>query len=243
MWGLDFLGYGRSPRRPLIDGPALGLAALPEGQAAIALPQLRLAINHIRSVNGGQPVDLIAHSWGTIPALQFAAHHANQVGKLVLFGAIAPRKLNLTVPAMGGTRILSVWEQYRRFIEDVPKGQPQVLSDQNMQEWVTAHLQTPRGAAPGVVPSVVTPNGPLIDIMETWSDKPVYDLAQVQSPTLLVRGEWDSVSSEADTAVLMQALGSTKKRNLTIPKATHLMHLEFARTTLYLAVNTFLGEP
>lgn len=68
----------------------------------------------------------------------------------------------------------------------------------------------------------------------------LYEPACVEAPTLLVRGEWDSLCSDADAATLLNALGSTRKTDCKIARATHLMHLESQREVLYRHTNDFL---
>lgn len=58
----------------------------------------------------------------------------------------------------------------------------------------------------------------------------------------MVRGEWDSLCTDADATTLLDALGSTHKRDCRIESATHLMHLESQREMLYRHTNAFLRE-
>jgi alpha-beta hydrolase superfamily lysophospholipase len=59
-------------------------------------------------------------------------------------------------------------------------------------------------------------------------------------PTLLIRGEWDSVCDDRDAAHLLKNIGASDKSDVKIPYATHLMHLESQRVALHNAVNQFL---
>ena len=236
VWGFDFSGFGRSKHPPSIDQK-------PIGRADAAALQIAAVVDSIRSQNGGKPIYLVAHSWGTIPAAKFAIQSPEKVGKLVMFAPIVQRHMSHTVPELGPTRLLSVWEQYRRFVEDVPKGQPPVLHDRHMQAWASAYLAQDPSSATRQPPSLITPNGPLVDIMTQWSGTALYEPAKLRTPVLLVRGEWDSLCTDQDAAGWLAAADSTNKRDVKIPKATHLMHLENGRSALYQAVNDFLGAP
>lgn len=236
VWGFDFSGFGRSER-------PLGIDQKPIGRADSAALQIAAVVDSIRSQNGGKPIYLVAHSWGTIPAAKFAIQSPEKVGKLVMFAPIVQRHMSLTVPSLGPTRLLSVWEQYRRFIEDVPKGQPPLLQDRYIQAWASAYLAQDPSSAARQPPSLTTPNGPLVDIMTQWSGTALYEPAKLRTSVLLVRGEWDSLCTDQDATAWLAATGSTSKREVKIPHATHLMHLENGRTALYQAVNDFLGTP
>jgi pimeloyl-ACP methyl ester carboxylesterase len=137
---------------------------------------------------------------------------------------------------------VSLWAQYRRFVEDVPSGQQQVLSEAHFQAWGEAYLATDTTAGTRVPPSVWTPSGPGADVQAWWSGDWLYEPACVEAPTLLVRGAWDSLCTDADAATLLDALGSIHKAGRKIDRATHLMHLESQRSELYQQTNDFLQE-
>jgi len=239
VWGLDWTGYGHSERYP-------HNATGPVGRMADVLPQLHRAIAAIRAHNGDRPVALIAHSWGASVAAAYASLHPQDVRALVLFGPIVTRTpVGNATPAAAPVSShypVSLWAQYRRFVEDVPRGQPQVLNEAHFQDWGHAYLATDPMAATRSPPSVWTPAGPGADVQAWWSGNWLYEPARVEVPTLLVRGEWDSLCTDADAATLLAALGSTHKADCRIARATHLMHLESQRGVLYHHTNTFLQD-
>jgi len=57
-------------------------------------------------------------------------------------------------------------------------------------------------------------------------------------PVLLVRGEWDAWPNDADYRQLQAAIKGA--RYAIVPRGTHVMHLEAARTQLYETVREFL---
>lgn len=240
VWGFDFAGYGASERYPQHDSmPAGGLHDVQE--------QLQRVVGAVRERNGGRPVVLLAHSWGGSVALRYAGAQPQTLAALVLFAPIVMRGVASSasgyVPAVAGAAshyALTVWAQYRRFVEDVPRGHPQLLDEAHFQHWSDAFLATDPAASTRMPPAVLTPAGPQSDVRALWSGQALYDASRVTAPTLLVRGEWDSVCSEADAAGLLAALGGSACASATIPRATHLMHLESSRGLLYNAVNAFL---
>ena len=237
VWGVDWAGYGHSERYPQ------GVTE-PVGQMADVLPQLRRAIAAIRTRNGDQPVALIAHSWGGSVAAAYASQHPEDVRALVLFAPISPRPPTSIQALPAAPTVshypVSLWAQYRRFVEDVPRGQPQVLSEAHFQAWGETWLATDPTASTRFPPSVWTPAGPGLDVQAWWSGEWLYEPAQVQAPTLLVRGAWDALCTDADAKTLLNALGSAQKADCKIARATHLMHLESQRTVLHEHTNAFL---
>ncbi|OEZ63008.1 alpha/beta hydrolase [Duganella sp. HH105] len=240
VWGFDFAGYGASERYPQDD-------AIPAGRLHDVQAQLHRVVRAVRERNGGRRVMLLAHSWGGSVAACYAGEHPQELSALVLFAPIVTRSAATVagayVPAAAGMAShypLTAWAQYRRFVEDVPRGQPQLLSEAHFQQWSTAFLASDADAASRTPPAVLTPAGPQIDVRALWSGHALYDPARIGTPMLLVRGEWDSVCSDADAVRLLATLGGSVKVCKTIPRATHLMHLESSRGLLYNAVNDFL---
>lgn len=241
VWGFDWAGYGRSGRYPP-DGDE------PVGRMADALPQLRRVLAAIRHRNGNRPVALVAHSWGASVAAGYASRYPQDVSALVLFGPIVPRSPGTaaaSVPAPAAAPLpshypVSIWAQYRRFVEDVPRGQAQVLGEAHFEAWSRAYLATDCTADTRSPPAVWTPGGPMADVRAWWSGEWLYEPARVLAPTLLVRGAWDSLCTDADAAKLLAALGSPRKTDCRIDGATHLMHLEQQRGALYQRANAFL---
>jgi pimeloyl-ACP methyl ester carboxylesterase len=235
VWGFDFVGYGYSSRYE-----AGGTA--PRGRADETLPQLLAVIEHIRSHNGAKKVSLIAHSWGTIVAARAAIAQPEWIDKLVMFGAPVRRDETLQTPALPPVRPINIWEQYRRFTEDVPRGHAPVLLDTHFDLWAKAYLATDLSSAARQPNSVMTPTGPIADLYALWQGQKLYETARIKQPLLLVRGEWDCVCNDKDAQRFMSELGSAIKRDVKILKGTHLMHLEESRVQLYKAANQFLAE-
>lgn len=235
VWGLDFAGYGRSdrPDYAAIDG---GFS-----RSAHAAAQIHTAAQHIIEKIGAPSVSLIAHSWGTIPAALFASEYPDLVDKLVLFGPIVARQPEeqTEVPKLPAFRLVTTGQQRTRFLSEVPDGLPPVLEEPDLKRWGRAYLASDPGASKRMPPSVQVPSGPIRDALQTWAGDWLYDPARIKSPTLVIRGEWDTASTAEDLQLLFSKLGSAEKRIGTIPQATHLMHLETGRHQLWQAVRDF----
>ncbi|MFC3226540.1 alpha/beta hydrolase [Marinibaculum pumilum] len=242
IWGLDFAGFGRSERYPEM-GPDSPPAGTPLGRAPDAVRQLERAVRAIVAETGAARVQIVAHSWGTIVAGRFAGQCPDLVDRLVLFGPIARREALPGMPSLAPWRYLTVREQRDRFVEDVPPGEAEVLAAADFPAWADLYLAADPTSGARSPPSVKTPNGPVADIMSAWSGDLAYDPAAIPAPVLIVCGAWDSLCGAADIAWLRQALtGAPEVRTVTVPKATHLMHLESGRTALHAATTDFLRQ-
>jgi hypothetical protein len=63
----------------------------------------------------------------------------------------------------------------------------------------------------------------------------------VRAPVAIIRGEWDSMCTDADAGWLFGALtAAPQKRDIKIARGTHLLHLETHRYALYREAECFL---
>jgi pimeloyl-ACP methyl ester carboxylesterase len=107
-----------------------------------------------------------------------------------------------------------------------------------------AYMASDPGSASRTPASVQIPNGPAADIAEAWSGRLAYDPASITAPVLIVRGDWDTVTTDADARWLWDALTrAASKRDVKISRGTHVMHLETSRSALFDEVATFLAAP
>src|SRR5215468_6095920 len=241
VWGLDFRGFGHSDRYPEMKEPPEANPSL--CRTADAAEQLATAARFILAQTGRPRLSLIAHSWGTLPTGRFAATHPDLVDRLVLFGPIARRTPagEQKAPPAPAWRIVTLADQWSRFIEDVPGDEPPVLSCAHFEEWGERYLDSdPRSRSRDPI-GVQVPTGPFNDIHRAWHGEFPYDPGLVRAPVAIVRGEWDGVIPDDDARWLFDAFkASPLTRDIKIGRATHLMHLEAMRHALYCESIAFL---
>jgi pimeloyl-ACP methyl ester carboxylesterase len=243
VWALDFMGYGGSDRYPQMrDATGSGPPLL---RAEEASRQVETASRFIAGKEHVSRISIIAHSWGTLAAGMFATRRPELLDRLVLFGPPAPRHqaaqhapTDPDPPAWNVT----IDQQRQRFFGYVPSGERPVLAESDMKLWAPAYLASDTDSARRDPPSVRVPYGPLADLDLVWSGTFPYDPAQINAATLIIRGEWDSVTTNDDAHWLYNHLRSTPiKRDVVISRGTHVMHLEESRFQLYREVQTFLA--
>jgi pimeloyl-ACP methyl ester carboxylesterase len=239
-WGLDFHGFGNaSDGYPEMSEPAADHEPL--GRAESASRQLERAVRFIGERHGVSRVSLIAHSWGTIVAGRFAGRSPELVDRLVFFGPIARRQRVSDPQRLPAWRLVSLRDQWDRFVADVPPREPAVLSRRHFEDWGERYLDIDpesRGRSPA---AVKIPSGAFQDIFDAWAGELPYDPRRVRAPVAIVRGEWDSYCTDADARWLFDALdASPMRRDIKISRATHLMHLEESRYALYREAEAFL---
>ncbi len=241
VWGLDFHGFGASDPYPEMAEPPEAHGAL--GCTETASAQLANAARFILDHHAARRLSIIAHSWGTMPAARFAGEHPTLVERLVLFGPISrrpPRRYEKP-PIAPAWRVVTLADQWARFVEDVPAGEQPVLSRVHFEEWGERYLDSDANSRRRDPVGVKIPTGPFSDILRAWHGELAYEPALVEAPVAIIRGEWDGVVPDDDARWLFDAFrASPVKRDIKIGRATHLMHLEAMRHALYRESIAFL---
>jgi pimeloyl-ACP methyl ester carboxylesterase len=241
VWALDFCGFGYSDRYPEMDAPAETNPPLCLAEEASA--QLASAVSFILKHQGLTSLSLIAHSWGSMVAGRFAGGHPALVDRLVFFAPIARRDPPLYSPLPTGPawRVVSVEDQWARFVEDVPPDESPVLSRVHFDDWGRRYLDSDPKSRDRDPAAVKTPSGPFIEILRAWHGELAYEPSRVLAPVAILRGAWDGLITDADARWLFDALSrSPVKRDIKIGRGTHLMHLETMRLALWRESVTFL---
>lgn len=244
VWGLDFYGFGHSDRYPEMNEPPNGTAPLCVAEDASA--QLESAVRFILGHQTIAKLSLISHSWGSMPACLFAGRHPALIDRLVLFAPIsrrAPRRYEQP-PTFPAWRMVTLEDQWNRFVEDVPAHEPPVLSRAHFDEWGQRYLDSDPESRSRDPAGVKTPLGPFSEIIKAWHGQLAYDPAAVRAPVAIIRGEWDSLIPDDDARWLFDSFTHAPvKRDIKISRGTHLMHLEAMRLALWRESADFLrGE-
>jgi pimeloyl-ACP methyl ester carboxylesterase len=242
VWALDFYGFGYSARYPEMDAPAEANPPLCLAEGAAA--QLAAAVRFILEHQGLISLSLIAHSWGSMPVGRFAGDHPALIDRLVFFAPIARRDppRYSTRPTGPAWRVVSVEDQWARFVEDVPPDESPVLSRVHFDDWGRRYLDSDPKSRTRDPAAVKTPSGPFIEILRAWHGELAYEPSRVLAPVAILRGAWDGLITDADAKWLFDALSrSPVKRDIKIGRGTHLMHLETMRLALWCESVTFLA--
>jgi pimeloyl-ACP methyl ester carboxylesterase len=238
--GLDFLGFGASSRpQAMSESPA---GKPPLLRAPEAADEITLALAYMREKRGMRELHVIAHSWGTIPAAEFAAGHPGALQSLVLFGPVVP--LPGSKPESEHVAWFSITGKERLqqlYFRDVLPPDLVLLEPALGERWAKefeASAPHFRGDPPG---AIRIPDGPLADVDEANDGRYPYLPNHVLAPVFVVFGNHDSMVNERDApAFLARFTSSPLKWQLCIHDGTHVMHLERNRMSLYQSVLGFI---
>jgi pimeloyl-ACP methyl ester carboxylesterase len=158
-------------------------------------------------------------------------------------GRRGPRRYE-TPAALPAWRIVTIEDQWNRFIEDVPAHEPPVLSRAHFEVWGKFYLDSDPESRSRDPAGVKTPLGPFSEIIRAWHGQLAYDPGKVRAPVAIIRGEWDGLIPDEDARWLFDAFTqSPVKRDIKISRGTHLMHLEAMRLALWQeSINFLTGD-
>jgi pimeloyl-ACP methyl ester carboxylesterase len=242
---VDLRGYGGSSRPREMNQPAADNAAIVRTETAVM--DLGSAIDHVLARRGLRSLDVIGWSWGATIAGAYTATHNDKVKRLVLYAPQWVRDGGTVggPGALGAYRAWSVQQGRDALQAGTPEGKKdEIFPPVWFQQWSAAELATdPTGAAMNP-PVVRTPNGIWQDDRDYWfAGRAYWDPALVTVPTLVARGEWDRVTTLADTLGVFNALSNTAlKRLVVIGEGSHMVFIEKNREQLFQEVQLFLDE-
>lgn len=240
VYALDFLGYGNSDRYPEMQN--ISATGKPVGRAGEVYKDVDRAINFIIQKTGKNKVNLIAHSWGASVAALYATKFSDKIAKLVLFAPITERQNVATAKNIEGSyEAMTPAQRIDAMKRLTPAGQECLLKKEVLETWESEWLRSDSLAAKFNSDSVRFPSGYAQDIEDLLHGRSYYKPADIKTPTLIIRGEWDGYPDNNDAETLFKSLeNSGEKKYVVIAAGTHVMHLEKNRIQLYDEVLHFL---
>jgi pimeloyl-ACP methyl ester carboxylesterase len=241
-FALDLEGYGRSTRPPIMDEPD----QYPDSQAPIGLDitveDVGRTVDFIRDLRGVDKVHLLGWSTGAIAeAPRYAIEHPDKVAKLILYatnylgkGKSAQERQQEDAEREAEKNRYANPSDLQRWVKLGTK--EEYLIPGAFEAYVEAHLASdPKSAE--LDGRVRAPWGRFIG----WPE-PHFDAGSIQAPTLIIRGESDTLARRDDNQQLLDDLGSTEKQYVEIEQAGHMIQFEKNNRAFYRAIAEFL-EP
>jgi pimeloyl-ACP methyl ester carboxylesterase len=223
VWTMDFEGYGKSTVTSGNSDIASGVA------------DLRAAFPVVERETGLQKVHFMGESSGAIRAGAFAVAEPGRVDRLVLEA--------LTYTGKGSPTLAKRGEQteFYRTHNRRPRGEDMILSIFNRDKPGTSDPRVPVAMAKAEMPNGDSvPTGTYLDMT---ANLPLVDPTKVQCPVLMVRGQYDGISTEEDLLDFFTRLPTPDKQYAVIPGAAHAVGMSVSRADLWHVVHEFLTMP
>jgi alpha-beta hydrolase superfamily lysophospholipase len=251
-YALDVRGYGRSSR-PVPGEPGCP-SDRPFSTAAECIADVADAVRFLRHDRRHAEIVLVGYSWGTILAGRFVAAYPGAVSRMILFAPIygtpnarwisqlgVPDAAALSGFGRGGYRWTTADELQARWDSEIPTEEKSLW---RANEVLKAVLHAALGSDPlsltRAPPAFRSPTGCSVDLSRAFSGYAAFDAGKIELPILLVRGDSDTTSTEADVLRLLKCLESRDKHSITIPSGTHFACFEYSAPLLLDALLEFL---
>jgi pimeloyl-ACP methyl ester carboxylesterase/heme-degrading monooxygenase HmoA len=240
VYALDFLGYGNADRYPEMQN--ISATGKPVGRALDIYKDVDKAVNFITQKTGKNKVYLIAHSWGSTVAALYATKFPDKIAKLVLFAPITGRQVATAAQHIEGSyEAMTPAQRIKAMKSLTPAGQACQLQKEVFETWGSEWLSSDPLAVKFNSDSVRFPSGAAQDIEDLLHGKSYYNPADIKTPTLIIRGEWDEYPNNNDAETLFKSLKNAgEKKYVVLAAGTHVLHLEKSRVQLYDEVLHFL---
>lgn len=223
VWTMNFEGYGRSDRT---DG---------NSDIASGVADLRAAAAVVVRETGAARFHLMGESSGALRAAAFAIAEPGLADRLVLEA--------FTYTGRGSPTLEKRAEQveYYRTHNRRPRGADAIRNIFTRDKPGTTDMRVADALAAAELPYGDTvPTGTYLDMV---AHLPVVDPARIQSPVLVVRGQYDGIATEADLIDFYGRLPNPDRQFAILPGAAHAVTLGLNRALLWHSMLAFLTAP
>lgn len=260
---VDLRGYGGSTRPAAMQAPADTSAPLVRSGAAVR--DIAAAVDAVRARTASDRVALLGWATGGHWAGMYAASDPDKVSRLVLYNAlygytpdhpVLGRGSRLSDPDNPDRFNIDRFRSYRLNAADgllpgwdrsIPIDDKSAWRDPAVAEaYVEAALASDSTSGDRSPPSFRAPSGAMADSFLIATGAALWDARLITADTLIVRSQADFWSRAADVDKLLghlNARSSGTAQAVTIPEATHFVHLdrpERGRELFLDAVGSFL---
>ncbi|MEC5343134.1 alpha/beta hydrolase [Brenneria populi] len=258
---LDLRGYGFSSRPAAMSEPPERSAPLM--RTADAVDDIGAAVSAIMQWSQSDKVSILGWATGGHWAGAYAAQYPQHVERLVLYNTLygsssrhdtlglgspldTPGKPGVfNASRFGGYRVNTRASLFPAWDDGIPSQDKTRWRDERVaQAYADAALASDYTAYRRDPPGFRAPSGAMADSFELAIGKKQWQASRLAMPVLVIRSERDFWSRAQDAAALAQE--APDARALTIPGATHFVHLdrnEAGRERFFSAVNRFLAAP
>ncbi|MGD8191451.1 alpha/beta hydrolase [Brevibacillus ginsengisoli] len=247
-WALDFRGFGKSTRPEAMSKPAQ--MNPPIIRATDAVKDLQAAVEYIKKTRGVDKINIVGWSWGAVVAGEYASVNSQNIQKLVLYGAMhgfslpemaktyeapdKPGQLNPKMPAYQTIPFEPAMHHWHMMLNG-----RDLVSEDAMKAVQKVFLASDPASETAPNHAIRRPMGPLVDLYNIWSNKPIFDASKITAPVLVIRGDSDFF---ADPTLINKLTNTKEKKEVVVSEATHWLMYENHRDQLFDETERFLLE-
>lgn len=252
VYAIDLPGYGRS--EPIEEDPEVPLE-LSRTRAADMQPYVGAFVDWVRERTSSDGVILFGASWGSVVAGVFAATTGRQaLHGLVLYapfyGARNRHGLDWlsSLGHRGGTgarwRSFDLASFEERWMEEARRSSGEDLVERAVLDAIAGDVALGTRSSdedPDAATATRVANGCLIDLYDTFSGRPAYDVSRIDCEILLLAGADDPLSLAEDRRAIM-AGARRDVTNVVVSPGTHFALIERNRAILMRSAADFAAR-
>jgi pimeloyl-ACP methyl ester carboxylesterase len=253
VYAVDIRGFGHSLNGSVMASPPHAHPPFPRLDEAVS--DIAAAVEAICARERTAAVDLLGFSWGSITSARYAGAHPQRVARLALYaplyaevnllwlGRIADREDHERLaPGIGAYRFITLADLIARWDSDLPTDDPSLYREGGVPELLFEALSAlDPGMQQSGRPAFRCPAGALVDLLNVFNGRPLFDPSRLTMPTLLIRGADDTTSTDTDSRRLLAAIAAERKRYHVITPGSHFLLLERNRAQLFEQLDIFLA--
>lgn len=238
---LDLRGYGASSRPAAMSQPPEASAPLMRTDEAVA--DIAAAVAAIGRWSGDAKPDLVGWATGGHWVGAYASRYPDRVGRVVLYNTLyggsdthktlgkgspledAKRPGIFNATAFGGYRLNTRASLFPAWDSSIPAADKSAWRDPRVAEaYAEAALASDETAAQRQPPSFRAPSGAMADSFELALGRRQWQASALTMPVLVIRSGADFWSRPEDAEAI--AREAPRAELLTLPQATHFVHLD-----------------
>lgn len=247
-WAMDFRGFGESTRPKEMNASPMQNQPVVSHQDA--LQDLTVVVDYIKKTRNVDRIHIVGWSYGAVVAGEYATQKPENINKLVLHGFMhgfnletmtkpleskgKPGEFNSKAPAYQVMEFNKAMHHWHMMLNG-----KSLVTDEAMSQVQKVFEESDEMSLKNENKSIRRPMGPLKDLYSIWSNRPIYNLTNITSPVLVIYGDLDFF---AEKNVLAKLTGTTKKKEVVIPEATHWVLYEKNRNQLLDETDQFLKQ-
>lgn len=262
VYVMDARGYGASTRMPEMQQPATGRPAL--GRSSDIVRDIAAIVEWIRVRHRGAGPVILGWATGGHWAGHYASLYSDRISGIILLNTLyggtpehpsLGRGSDLEDPNRPGAFNAAAYGAYRlstaasvlgAWDRSIPVEDKSQWRDPKVAEaYVAAAMASDPTSNDRSPASFRAPAGAMEDSYYLATGRQLWDASLIRCPVLAIRSGADFWSRPGDIAMLSRHLVHAAARTITIPEATHFVHLdrpERGRTRLLEEVLAFLGQ-
>lgn len=239
---MDARGYGRSTRMAEMSRPPAAAPAL--GRSSEIVRDIAAVVAWIRGRHQGERPALLGWATGGHWAGHYATLYSDRLSGLVLLNTLYggagthpslgrgssledPDHPGRFAPSFGNYRLSTADSLLAGWNRSIPLEDRNVWRDPRVADaYVEAALASDDTSATRTPPSFRAPSGAMEDSFYLASGRQLWDASLIRVRTLVIRSEQDFWSRPEDVERIAAHLVHARVRTVTIPGATHFVHLD-----------------